>query len=464
MNKILNQYENKRILILGFGREGQSTFNFLQKHFKTQEIGVADRNKSLKDNDLVKTNKNKITNLSLGSSYLRYLADYDLVFRSPGISPNLEEIKVAKEKGVKFTSQTKLFFELKKGTVVGVTGTKGKSTTSSLIYHILMKSGIKTEIIGNIGKPPLDYLKSDSPDTIFVYELSSHQLYDLEKSPHVAVFLNFYEEHLDYYKNINEYFNAKTNIAIHQTKNDHFIFNPQFNRIKSLASKLKSHVHLFSLENNSKAECILDGDTIKLNDKKVINTKDIPLTGKHNITNAMAAILVTKSIGLNIKDISISIKSFHPLEGRLEPVGVIGNAYFVNDTLATVPEATIAALETFKGKKVTLILGGYERDLDYRNLCSEIVKNKEIVSIITIGSTASRIHKLLKDRNYGGNLLNLDDSSMDEIVRSAYDNTEKNGIVLLSPAAASFDMFKNYEDRGNNLKKQYPILERVDYE
>ncbi|GAH95557.1 unnamed protein product [marine sediment metagenome] len=234
---ILEDLKNKNFLVLGIGREGIDSLKFLRKLFPKKILGIADR---LKIKDLRLRIKDKRTRLHLGKNYLKALKDYDVIIKSPGIPIHLPEIEKAFKEG-KVTSQTEIFFENCPGKIIGVTGTKGKGTTSSLIYRILKEGGFKVHLIGNIGKPVLStlFFKVKAND-IFVYELSSHQLYNLKKSPQVAVFLNLFAAHLDYYKNFREYVNAKANITRYQTNRDYLIFNSQDKFVKKIAKSSRA--------------------------------------------------------------------------------------------------------------------------------------------------------------------------------------------------------------------------------
>jgi UDP-N-acetylmuramoyl-L-alanine---L-glutamate ligase len=466
MQSELDKIRNGKVLILGFAREGISTYQYLREISKDKEIGIADRVEYKKWNNQTKKiiEKDKKIVLFDGLKYLNSLTQYEVVIKSPGIPNKLTEIKNAKKNGVVFTSQTNMFLDLVNGKVIGVTGTKGKSTTASLIHHILSSSGLKSELIGNIGKPCMDYLDKDSKETIFVFEMSSHQLSDVKRSPHIAVFLNIYEEHLDYYEDFLDYFNAKANIALHQKKEDIFIYNNDFQEIEKLANKLKSQKTAFNT-NKENANCYIKGSKIILRQNSehisLINFNELTLKGKHNINNALAAVLAASTVGVSVENIRKALKTFKPLEGRLEIVGVNKGVTYVNDTLATIPEAAIGAVDAFPKKNLTLILGGHDRGIDFSEFIKELVKRDNIKTIITIGALADRLAGVIVYENYKGKLIKLGSSiSMKEIVKTAMENTQKGEVVLLSPAATSFDMFKDYKDRGDQFQKAVEELSK----
>jgi hypothetical protein len=281
----LEELKNKKVLILGLGREGKDTFKFLSKIFPEKTFGIADKDKNC---------ELRITNYELrkirwhlGENYLKALKDYDVIIKSPGVPIHLPEVERAFREG-KITSQTEIFFENYKGKIVGITGTKGKSTTASLIYKVLKEGGLKVHLAGNIGKPVLNYLISSKEDEVFVYELSSHQLYNLKISPHIAVFLNIYPEHLDYYKDFNEYLMAKANITLCQTENDFLVYNFKDKNVRKIAEK-------------SKAKKIpIKDHSIVL---KKIGIKKIPFYGEFYGLNIACAIEVGKIFGVKKKKV-----------------------------------------------------------------------------------------------------------------------------------------------------------------
>lgn len=417
----LKELKNKKILILGFGKEGKDTFLFLRKLFPKKILGIGDRE--------VKTliNKDNKVKLHFGENYLKALKNYDVIVKSPGIP--LKILKPFISKKQRITSQTEIFMENCPGEIIGITGTKGKSTTASLIYRILKKGGIKVYLVGNIGKPALSLLSGAQSNDVFVYELSSHQLFNLKKSPQIAVFLNIYQEHLDYYKNFKEYIKAKSNITCYQTDQDCLIFNSEDKRIKEIVKKSKAL-------------------KIPLNSIEIIKSKEIPLKGEFNLQNVKAAIAVGKIFKVSDRNILAAIKKFKPLSHRLEFVGKFKGINFYNDSLSTIPEATMGAIDAL-GKNIdTLILGGFDRGQDFKNLVKKILKNK-IKTLILFPITGQRISKEIKKQQI--QLFFVE--NMKEAVRLAFKNTRKGKICLLSPSSPSFGLFKDYKERGNLFKK-----------
>ncbi len=448
---MLTEWKNKRILILGLGKEGIETYKFLRKLFPNKVLGIGDKNKfSIFNFQFSKLIKNdKYIKLHLGKNYLKAIEDYDVIIKSPGIPVHLSEIEKAYKEG-KITSQTEIFFENCPGKIVGVTATKGKSTTASLIYKILKEGKIKVHLVGNIGKPVLSFLFKAKPNDVYVYELSCHQLYNLKKSPQIAVFLNIYSEHLDYYQDLNEYINAKANITLHQKKDDYLIYNSQDKIISQIAQKSKAVKIPLGLKQYSNISNILENVRI---------TKS-PLLGKHNLLNMAAAIKVGKIFGISEKVIAKAIKNFKPLPHRLEFVGTFRGIKFYDDALSTIPETTIAALEALGNDIQTIILGGYERNLDFTKLAKRILKS-EIKNVILFPTTGQRIwNKICREaqkspvfRRKFERLNHFFVNNMLDAVRISYKQTKRRKICLLSTASPSFGIFKDYKEKGALFKK-----------
>ncbi len=456
---MIKAWEDKKILILGFGREGLSSLEFLRQKFHDKEIGVADQ---LKFRDLNYKLKEKIKKFSplklhLGKDYLKAIDKYNIIIRSPGLSMASPALIRAKEKGKIISSQTKIFFDLCPGIIIGVTGTKGKSTTSSLIFAILKAARKKVKLIGNIGKPALTFLNGNGKDTIFIFELSSHQLVDLKKSPHTAVLLNIVPEHLDYYKNFKEYLNAKKSFILYQDKDDYLIYNASFPVTRKLSKISKAKKIPFYIDRQKCPGCFPDGGKLvycysQSGKEEIIKIKDIPLRGKFNLQNVMPAIIVAKIFNLDNQTIARAIKKFKPLPHRLELVGIFKGITFYNDSLATNPNATIAAIDTFKNKIGTIFLGGHERNLDFSALAKQILLYK-IKNIILFPVNGKRIWQEIQKRAGTFSPQHFFAKNMKEAVKLAYQHTPQGKICLLSCAAPSFGLFKDYKDRGDQFKK-----------
>jgi len=438
----LNELKDKKTLVLGFGKEGKDNYLALRKLFPKKILTIADKlgfkELSKKNQELLKKDKN--LKLYLGKDYLKSLKDYQLIIKTPGI--RLNSLKPFLRKKTKITSQTEIFFKYCPGKIIGVTGTKGKGTTSSLIYQILKKSGFRSHLVGNIGKPVFQTLLKAKKEDIFVYELSSHQLQSLKKSPYIAVFLNLYPDHLDYYKNFKEYCQAKESIASYQTKKDYFIYNSEQKLLREIAKKSKAKKIPF------------DAKKIK-NLEKIIARKEIPLKGDFNLLNILAAVLVGKIFNISSEKMRRAIRSFKPMPHRLEFVGKYKGIEFYNDSFATIPQATIAALDALGKEVKTLILGGSsKREIDFPLLAKKILKSK-IENLILFPDTGKEIWKEIL--NFKKDKKNLPKSffvsSMAEAVKTTYRCTKKGSICLLSPASASFSIFRNYKERGNLFKK-----------
>ena len=419
---MLNDLKNKKVLILGFGREGRDNFRFLRKLFRMKFLGVGDRLefKSLdkKAQKLIKSDKK--VKLHLGKNYLKVLKNYDVIIKSPGIPPKVIAPFITKKQ--KVISQTEIFFENCPGKIIGITGTKGKSTTASLIYQILKKGKVKAHLVGNIGKPVLSLLLRAGENDVYIYELSSHQLYNLKKSPQIAVFLNIYPEHLDYYRNFKEYVRAKENITRYQTKKDYLIFNSQDKIVSKIAKKSKA--------------------------------KKIPIKGKYYSLDKRTAKATGEIFKIPSRIIQKTIREFKYLPHRLELVGTFKGITFYNDALATIPEATIAAMESLGNRVETILLGGFERNLDFKNLANKVLKSK-IKNVILFPTTGKRIWNKISSLTKKQSTLpkHFFVNNMPDAVRLAYQHTKKGKICLLSTASPSFSIFKDYKEKGNLFKK-----------
>lgn len=443
---MLEQYRNKKIGILGFGIEGRATFEFLKS--KGIESSIIDKSGDVEFRG-INPDIDINTELILGEDYLKSLNNFDIIFKTPGISPMLPEIIKAIDAGVVFTSQIELFFDLCSSKIIGVTGTKGKGTTSTLIYEILKNSNIDVYLGGNIGVPAISFLEKLSSSSVVVLELSSFQLQVLKKSPNVAVVLNITSEHLDYHKDTAEYRAAKKNIVAFQKGDDIVVINDDYKVLRSFAEATPAKKYFVSKEHETNGCYVNEKDEIILLGDKIGEFKKLQLRGRHNLENVTAAAMAAYEVGASKEIISQTIESFKGLEHRLELVCEIGGVKFYNDSFSTVPETAIAAINSFTEPKI-IILGGSYKGSDYTEL-GKMIAEANVKAIILIGDMAKEIEQAIPENFGGKKVLGLKD--MTQMVETAFGLANDGDVVLLSPACASFGLFKNYKDRGNQFKE-----------
>lgn len=479
----IDQLNNKTLVILGLGKEGYATYEFFRAHFPKKKLWLIDQTSlpQLPENWQKIQKKDSNVEFSTHFDHEELQDSEPLVFKSPGIPPHSQLLSQASKIKAKFTTSTNLFFALvqlanqidpetkgmfgsqelesasQKIVTIGVTGTKGKSTTTSLIHHILKESGLHSFIGGNIGTPLLslwneilDTAKNNQTDMpVYVaLELSSHQLSDLMYSPNYAVILDITPEHLDYYKTFNAYLQAKSQICRFQTINDFAVYDSQHYLAKKIAH-LADTTHLnFTPQRN------IIQNWIVVNDEKIVDLDSLALIGEHTITNALPGVIIAKHLGISSQSIAKALQTFKPLPHRLELVAQKDGVLYYNDSLSTTPVATIAALKSFKDNDILLIVGGFDRGLDYSELAETIVSHK-VKHLILLPDTGEiileEVQKRLKDPLY--KLMSTEVSSMKAAVHIAKEHADSGDIVLMSPASASFNMFKDYADRGDQFRK-----------
>lgn len=400
-----------KIAILGFGREGKSLLKFLKKspQYRSAKIEILDQR--------------------FDQNYLARLADFNLVFRSPGIPYNLSLIQRAIKNGVRFSSATKLFFDLCPSKIIGITGTKGKGTTATLLYQILKKSGHDVHLAGNIGKPAIDILQKLKRGSLALLELSSFQLQDTKKSPPIAAVVDTFPDHLDSHQNIKEYLDAKSNIAKHQKKSD-VIF------------------------------CFRDNDwSLKIASRspgKKIGLSGSPFGLRKNQTMAAA---IAAYLGCTPEKIQSVIKNFKGIEHRMEFVRQLNGVSFINDSASTNPHTAAAAVQSLRTERSNLIFiaGGKDKNLDYAPIAEAIRECGNVKAVILFGENKNKIKSALSHVKTPM----VDAKDLGVAVMLAYKTAKKLNnssthqliTVLFSPASASFDMFKDYADRGQQFKK-----------
>jgi len=481
--------QDQEIVILGFGVEGKVLLKYLLEHgfFK---ITVCDKKETAVDDEWKKL---KIDTLKWkhGKDYLKDISKADVIFRSPGFHYQLPEIYDAREKLVTITSSIALFMKNAPGQIIGVTGTKGKGTTASLIYEILKAGGIDVHLGGNIGNSPLEFMDELTAESITVLELSSFQLQDLNTSPHIAVVLNTTVDHLDYHAHMEEYWEAKAMIVRNQTEEDYVVVNqdyqyanyflgltkaqPVFVSTRREISALPSHP--LAREDDAPEGAFLQKDAIVLRMPNgdlnaICKIEEVGLIGPHNLENILPAVSVGSLIGLDPATIKSAVVKFTGLPHRLELIGEFGGVKYYNDSFSTVPETCIAAINSFK-QPIVLMVGGSEKNSDFRALARKIIKTKNLKTIIFMGDhAANRIYdeveklnnKATRDaeilesegreiRNHNILLKMIKTSTFGEAFLAAKMEAEDGNVVLMSPACASFDWFSNYKERGDVFRQ-----------
>lgn len=456
---MITDWHKKKVALLGFGVEGVETLKFLSK--KGASIWILDRRqKESLDNNIVTAAEKLGAQFICGKNYLEKLEEYDVIVRSPGVKRLLPELLEAEKQGAIITSHIKLFFDLCQAPIIGVTGTKGKGTTSTLIYEMFKAAGKDVYLGGNIGLPPLSFLDKLQPSSFVVLELSSFQLQDLTKSPHIAVMLMVTSEHLDHHATHEEYVDAKRNLLRFQTEEDFAVINRDYPVSNESDVYTEGKVFYASRERETNNGCFAFGGKIIVrrndNDDEIVRTSEIALIGKHNLENVCAAVMTARLAGISTKYMREVLKSFSGLPHRLEFVAEIDGVKYYDDSFSTTPETTIAAIESFEQPKL-LILGGSSKGSDFSKLGKVIRESDSIKAIIGIGDEWDEIKSQIP--NLKSQVLLVEGAeSMQQIVRAAAKIAKKGDIVLLSPACASFDMFKNYKDRGEKFKKEVHLL------
>lgn len=441
--------KTKRVGILGYGQEGQSVARYLSRH--GIDPVLFDKKQSEQALDF---------KIYSGNDYLEHFSEVDVIFRSPGFWRLQQELLDFEQAGGEITSQTKYFFENSPAKIVGVTGTKGKGTTTTLAFKMAQTAGINAYLTGNIGQDqPLDFLEDLTSEDLVYYELSSFQLQDLEQSPHIGIVLMTTADHLDIHSSIDEYHKAKNSITKYQSNIDFAIINKDFPASSKIGEQGNGKKLWFS---NTKADFGLEIQDNKIiakglgefnvPDGEILNLDQLILKGRHNLQNISAALLAGIACNFNLETLINTAKNFVGLEHRLEFVDEKKGVRFYNDSFSTTPETAIAAIDSFEEPEI-LILGGSEKFLDYSELGKKIHSQNNICKVFLIGETANKIKQSLDAAGVKENLINMSCANFEQIFQELKTVATPGSVVLLSPATASFDMFKNYKERGNAFKE-----------
>lgn len=452
--------QSSKIAILGYGIEGQAMVKYLLAHGYF-DVTICDKNVNLGTEipDGIST--------VLGEKYLENLNNFDVIFRSPGIKYLEPQIQFAKENGVEISSPMAFFMDMCPCHVVGVTGTKGKGTTATLIYEMLRDAKKDAYIGGNIGESPIEFLDKLTKNSVVVLEMSSFQLQDMTKSPHVAVILNTTTDHLDYHADRDEYLRAKESILAHQNADCLAVLNKDYEYVKYYSELVKGRTNFVSVHKKvDDGAFIKDGEIFYVeygDTEKVCDVSDIALIGKHNFENVLPAICAAKEFDVPFSSMKKAIKSFAGLPHRLEFSGEVDGVKYYNDSFSTTPETSMAAVDSFDVPTV-LIAGGFDKNLDYKEWAIRILTKASLEVVILLGHTADRMEqdlreaeeKLGKDFSTPTKILRV--NNIHEAVVLASKEAKKGGVVVMSPGSSSFDFYKNYKERGKKFMDEVKKL------
>ena len=429
--------EGKTVCILGFGREGKSTYRILEKYCSPKAVAIADLNPVDREaNGLPES-----VELICGKDYQDCLDRFDMVFKSPGIvlEKSLSELKCM------ITCETQVFFEVYREQIIGITGTKGKSTVTSLIYHVLHESGLDCRIAGNIGIPVFDIAEGMGDDTVVVCELSCHQLEYMTVSPKYAIFLNLYEEHLDHYGTLENYYNAKKNIYLHQKQDDDLLINSK------IAPKEYQTWHTYTISDKDEgADVYVKDGVIYYGDPYIIPADRIKLLGVHNHYNIAVAYYIAMMY-MDEEEFTKALCTFEPLAHRLEFVDTVRGIRWYDDSISTACATAISALQSVPNVG-TILIGGMDRGIDYQPLVDFLAGFD--VRVICMETSGKRVYDMIQASGSFNNKerVHYADHLEDAVKLAAEINPEGMSCVM-SPAAASYGIFKNFEERGDAFKK-----------
>ena len=443
IEKIEPWIKGKHILLLGYGREGQSTWNVLRRLGTYEALDIADLKApaALPEDGTV---------WHTGPDYQKCMDDYDVVFKSPGIVLERPE----NEYRCSILSQTEVFFQCFRDQIIGITGTKGKSTVTTLLYHLLKQAGMDALLVGNIGIPALDHMEEVKPDTRIVFELSCHQLEYMTVSPHIGILVNIHEEHLDHYGTMEKYVEAKHHIFKNQRPDDILICNVQ---CLPEEGTCPSGLIRAGMDGSGKELDVVqeqDGTWVHFRGKSFcIPTDEIKLLGQHNYFDIGVAYGVCSILGMDDQVFARGLKTYEPLPHRLQFIGEREGVKYYDDSISTICDTTIQALKTLKDTD-TVLIGGMDRGIDYRELI-EYLSDCQVPHIILMEATGKRIyqeiHKYYPEFKNRARLILAE--HLEDGVKRARQITRPGTSCVLSPAAASYGIFRNFEERGETFSR-----------
>ena len=427
--------KDQRVLLLGFGREGKAVCRRMMQAGGFAMLGIADMNPV--------SDAPECAALHIGEDYQDAMQSYDIVFKSPGIVLK----KQPKDLSCRVTSLTELFLTAYRDQCIGITGTKGKSTTSSLLYHVLQTAGVPSVLGGNIGIPVADLYEQITPETVVVLEIGVHQLEYNHVSPKTAVLLNLFEEHLDHYGTFENYAFCKENIYRNQRAGDTLICG-----VPNLPAQgdCKADVLRLAMNDDSADVTLLHDDTVKYGEEKSVLPNKMALTGVHNRYNCAVVYALARRVGVSPEDILRGIATFQPLPHRLSPIGTYDGIRWFDDSISTACETCIQALNSLPDTD-TVLIGGMDRGIHYESLL-EYLADSPVPHIVLMSDSGKRI--LSEAESYPAALRERMRYAEDlpSAVAIAKQITAKGKICLMSPAAASYNVYRNFEERGEHFK------------
>lgn len=449
----MTSLKDKKIALIGIGRSNLPLISLFSSY--GAKVTACDRRSFEELGEFAQLAKDNGAELSLGEDYLLN-TDADIVLRTPGMKYYLDSLVEMRKNGVVVTSEMELFFDLCPCKIIAVTGSDGKTTTTTIISEMLKKAGKTVHIGGNIGKPLLPDIEKIKPDDIAVVELSSFQLISMRKSPDIAIVTNIEPNHLDVHKDMQEYVDSKKNVIAHQNAFSKAVLNNDNVLSNSFSDEVRGELRKFSKSEAVFNGCYLSGRDIIYSqfgkETKVMTTDDIKIPGLHNVENFMTAISAVWGL-VDVEQIVEVARTFGGVPHRAEFVRELNCVRFYNDSIASSPTRTSSGTLSLYDKKILLICGGYDKNLDYTELGSKICDT--VKHLILLGATADKIEDSVKNSekysDCGINIVRV--NSMEEAVRKAYELAQSGDVVSLSPASASFDMYKDFEQRGNHFKE-----------
>ncbi len=436
--------KDKKIAVIGIGISNRPLIKYLKE--AGADVTAYDKRTKEELGEIYGEMEEIGVKTVLGENYLDKL-DGEIIFKTPGLRFDNPALLQAKEKGAQVTSEMEVFFDVCPCRIISVTGSDGKTTTTTLIYKMLEKSGCKVWIGGNIGRPLLCDAENMTSSDIVVLELSSFQLHTMRKSPHIAVITNITPNHLDVHKDYREYIDAKKNIMLYQTENDKLVVNASNEETAKIGKEAKGALSDFSSKKDAYIT-LKDGEIVR-GGKPVLKISDIKIPGMHNVENYMAAIAAVEGIATDSAILEVA-KTFGGVEHRIELVRVLDGVKYYNSSIDSSPNRTINTLKVFKDK-VILIAGGKDKGIPYDDLGKPLAEKVKI--LILIGKTADKIEAALKNYENNSGIKIVKCTSYEEVVKTAHSLAKDGDVVILSPASTSFDMFSNFEERGNLFKK-----------